>query len=124
MTGMRRVGKSCLLKLVIEETLSNNIGKDKILYINKESLEYDFIMNYKDLYDYVKKRFRNIKGPKYLFVDEIQEIDLWEKAVTSFFSQENIDIFITGSNANLLSSELPTLLSGGYVEIPVCSLGF
>jgi len=123
-TGMRRVGKSCLLKLVIEDLIDNAIGKNRILYINKESLEFDFIVNYKDLYDYVETKFKNIQGQKYLFIDEIQEIDLWEKAVNSFFSQQDIDIFITGSNAKLLSSELATLLSGRYVEIEVYSLGF
>lgn len=123
-TGMRRVGKSCLLKLVIEDLIDNNIEKSKILYINKESLEFDFIANYKDLYNYVETKFKNIQGQKYLFVDEIQEIDSWEKAVNSFFSQQGIDIFITGSNAKLLSSELATLLSGRYVEIEVYSLGF
>lgn len=123
-TGMRRVGKSCLLKLVIEDLIDNNIEKNKILYINKESLEFDFIVNHKDLYDYVKTEFKNIQGQKYLFVDEIQEVDSWEKAVNSFFSQQDIDIFITGSNAKLLSSELATLLAGRYVEIEVYSLGF
>ena len=123
-TGMRRVGKSCLLKLVIEDLSDNTIEKNRILYINKESLEFDFIVNYKDLYDYVETKFKNIQGQKYLFIDEIQEIDLWEKAVTSFFSRQDIDIFITGSNAKLLSSELATLLSGRYVEIEVYSLGF
>ncbi|MBW1940505.1 MAG: ATP-binding protein [Deltaproteobacteria bacterium] len=123
-TGMRRVGKSCLLKLVMEDILEGDTEEKQILYINRESLEYDFIKNYKDLYEYVKKRFNNIRGHKYLFIDEIQEIESWEKAVNSFFSQGDMDIFITGSNANLLSSELATLLSGRYVEIPVYSLGF
>lgn len=123
-TGMRRVGKSCLLKLIIEDILRGDTKEKQILYINKESLEYDSIKNYKDLYEYVKKRFINIRGHKYLFIDEIQEIESWEKAVNSFFSQGGMDIFITGSNANLLSSELATLLSGRYVEIPVYSLGF
>ena len=123
-TGMRRVGKSCLLKLIIEDIIDNNIAKSRILYINKESLEFDFINNYRDLYDYVKTKFKNIQDQKYLFIDEIQEIDLWEKAVNSFFSQQDIDIFLTGSNANLLSSELATLVSGRYVETEVYSLGF
>ena len=123
-TGMRRVGKSCLLKLVIEKLRAGNVKTQQIVYINKESLEFDFIRNYQDLHAYVKKRFASVKGPKYLFVDEIQEIEKWEKAITSFFSDADIDIFITGSNAHLLSSEIATLISGRYVEIPVYALGF
>ncbi len=123
-TGMRRVGKSCLLKLVIERLRAGNAKAQQIVYINKESLEFDFIANYQDLHAYVKKRFADVKGPKYLFVDEIQEIEKWEKAITSFFSDADIDIFVTGSNAHMLSSEIATLISGRYVEIPVYSLGF
>jgi len=85
-TGMRRVGKSYLLRLIIENFKAQKITKDNILYINKESLDYDFIQNYKDLNRYVKEYFKNANGRKYLFVDEIQEIHEWEKAVTSFFS--------------------------------------
>jgi len=123
-TGMRRVGKSCLLKLIIEKLRAGNVKTQQIVYINKESMEFDFIRNYQDLHTYVKKRFVSVKGPKYLFVDEIQEIEKWEKAITSFFSDADIDIFITGSNAHLLSSEIATLISGRYVEIPVYALGF
>ena len=123
-TGMRRVGKSCLLKLLIERLRAGNVKARQIVYINKESLEFDFIRNYQDLHTYVKKRFAGLKGPKYLFVDEIQEIKKWEKTITSFFSDAAIDIFITGSNAHLLSSEIATLISGRYVEIPVYALGF
>ncbi len=123
-TGMRRVGKSCLLKLVMKDLIDNNIAENKILYINKESLEFDFILNFKALHEYVETKFKNIQGQKYLFIDEIQEIGQWEKAVNSFFFRQDVDIFITGSNARLLSSELSTLLSGRYVEIEVYSLGF
>ena len=123
-TGMRRVGKSCLLKLIIERLRAGNVKTQQIVYINKESLEFDFIRNYQDLHAYVKKRFADVKGLKYLFVDEIQEIEKWEKAITSFFSDADIDIFITGSNAHLLSSEIATLISGRYIEIPVYALGF
>lgn len=123
-TGMRRVGKSCLLKLVIERLQAENVRAHQIVFINKESIEFDFIRNYQDLHTYVKKCFTGVKGPKYLFVDEIQEIEKWEKAITSFFSDADIDIFITGSNAHLLSSEIATLISGRYVEIPVYALGF
>ena len=123
-TGMRRVGKSYLLRLIIENFKAQKITKDNILYINKESLDYDFIQNYKDLNRYVKEYFKNANGRKYLFVDEIQEIHEWEKAVTSFFSESDFDIYITGSNAHLLSSEIATLISGRYIEIPVFALSF
>ena len=123
-TGMRRVGKSYLLRLIIENFKAQKITKDNILYINKESLDYDFIQNYKDLNRYVKEYFKNANARKYLFVDEIQEIHEWEKAVTSFFSESDFDIYITGSNAHLLSSEIATLISGRYIEIPVFALSF
>lgn len=123
-TGMRRTGKSCILKLVIEELKSKGVSEKNILYINKESLDFDFIKTYSDLNRYVKRFYSNVRGVKYLFIDEIQEIKSWEKAVASFFTEGGIDIYITGSNAHLLSSELATLLSGRYVEIPVYTLSF
>ena len=123
-TGMRRVGKSCLIKLIIEMLKQNMENKNAILYINKESLDFEFISNYRDLNRYVTECFKNIKEKKYLFVDEIQEIVEWEKAITSLFSQGNIDIYVTGSNAHLLSSEIATLISGRFIEFPVYTLSF
>jgi len=124
-TGMRRVGKSYLLKLIIETLgAQKSNGPDQILYINKESLDYDFIKDYKDLHNYVKASFKSVEGSKYLLVDEIQEIHNWEKAVSSLFSEGDIDIFLTGSNAHLLSSEIATLISGRFVEFPVYALSF
>lgn len=123
-TGMRRVGKSCLLKIIIENIMASDIQNKNILYINKESLDFDFIYDYKTLHQYIKNEFAGKKGKKYLFIDEIQEIDKWEKAISSFFSEGDIDIFITGSNAHLLSSEIATLISGRYIEIPVYTLSF
>ncbi len=120
-TGMRRTGKSCLLKLIIEEM---QISENSKLYINKESLDYDFIQDYGELHRHVKKYFSAVEGKKYLFVDEIQEIEGWEKAVTSLFNAGDYDIYITGSNAHLLSSEIATLIAGRYIEIPVYSLSF
>ena len=84
------MGKSCLLKLIIERLRAGNVKTQQIVYINKESLEFDFIRNYQELHVYVKKRFADVKSPKYLFVDEIQEIEKWEKAITSFFSDADI----------------------------------
>ena len=87
-TGMRRVGKSCLLKLVIERLRSGNIKEQQIVYINKESLDFDFIRNYQDLHAYVKKCFADVKGLKYLFVDEIQEIEKWENGNRLYFGND------------------------------------
>ena len=123
-TGMRRTGKSCFLQLIMNELVDRKVAKKRILYINKESLDYDFIQDYKDLNSYVIDSFSRVKGTKYLFVDEIQEIEYWEKAIASFFSDSDFDIYITGSNAHLLSSEIATLISGRYIEIPVHSLSF
>lgn len=123
-TGMRRVGKSCFLQLIMNELYARKVPKKSILYINKESLDYDFIQDYRDLNSYVIDSFSGVKGTKYLFVDEIQEIEYWEKAIASFFSGSDFDIYITGSNAHLLSSEIATLISGRYIEIPVYSLSF
>ena len=77
--------------------------------INKDSLKYDFIRTYNDLSTYVSKKLSALQGNKYLFIDEIQDIEAWEKAVAGFFADNIADIYITGSNANLLSSELPEL---------------
>ena len=123
-TGMRRVGKSYFLLQIIAELEKSGVKKDAVLYINKESLDFDFIKSYADLDKYVNKTFSGVKGRKYLFIDEIQEIKEWEKAVVSFFAKNDFDIYITGSNAHLLSSEIATLLSGRYVEIPIYALSF
>jgi len=82
-TGMRRVGKSCFLQLIINELFALTVTKKRILYINKESLDYDFIQNYKELNRYVADSFSGVVGTKYLFIDEIQEIENWEKAAES-----------------------------------------
>ncbi len=124
LVGMRRVGKSAIIKLLINKLLKKNISASNILYINKESLEFDEIKNYKDLYRYAINYFKGIKNRKYIFIDEIQEIAEWEKSVNSFLADNYGDITISGSNSKLLSSELATLLSGRYIEIPVYPLTF
>jgi uncharacterized protein len=80
--------------------------------------------DYRDLHEQVQQVFSGIKDKKYLFVDEIQEIESWEKAITSLFSEGDFDLYITGSNAHLLSSEISTLISGRYIEFPIYPLGF
>jgi predicted AAA+ superfamily ATPase len=122
--GMRRVGKSVILKFLIQKLIEDGIPEENILYINKESVEYDDLKNYKDLYFYVKQRLDSLDGSKYLLVDEVQDIDEWERAILSLFSEEYADIIITGSNASLLSSDLATYNCGRYVEIPIYPLTF
>ncbi|MBM3403406.1 MAG: ATP-binding protein [Bacteroidetes bacterium] len=123
-SGMRRCGKSVLLKQYREYLMSEDIPSSNILMINKESLEFDFIRNYDDLYKYVKQIFSGIKRVKYLLIDEVQEIDQWEKTINSFFSAGDYDITITGSNARMLSTELSTLIAGRYIEIPLYPFSF
>jgi len=122
-TGMRRCGKSTLLELFNRYLLKSNVSPNNIIRMNFESLEFDYIKSYKDLYLYVKERV--IKSEKtYILLDEIQQVEYWEKAVNSFLVDFDVDIYITGSNAYLLSSELSTLLSGRYVEIKMLPLSF
>ena len=123
-TGIRRCGKSTFLKLLVKQLEEKGISEKNIVSINKDSLQFDFITNYKDLNKYVINKLKGIKGKKYVFIDEIQEINEWEKAVTSFLTDNIADIYITGSNANLLSSELATLLTGRYIEIKMNTLVF
>lgn len=122
-TGIRRCGKSTLLKLFRRYLLENDVSEKQIIYINFESMQFDDIKDYKLLYEYIKKHIAK-DSRTYLLLDEIQEVVHWEKAVNSFLVDLNVDIYITGSNAWLLSSELSTLLSGRYVEIKMLPLSF
>lgn len=121
-TGIRRCGKSTLLELFIEYLKEKKIDEEHIVSINLESLEYNF-SNYKDLYFYVVSKIKDDKK-YYVFLDEIQNIEGFQKAVDSLYIKKNIDIYITGSNAFLLSGELATLLTGRYVEIKMLPLSF
>ena len=121
-TGVRRSGKSTLLLMFKDYLLKNGVKKENIIHINFESALYDNIKNYKDLYQYIKEKIKNDK--MYLLLDEVQNVESWEKAINSFKVDFNIDIYITGSNAYLLSSELSTLLSGRYIEIKMYPLSF
>ncbi len=121
-TGMRRSGKSALLELLKEELIENGISENDILYINFESLQYEHLTEYGAFYDYVKEFAQNKK--LYILLDEIQNVKSWEKAVNSFRVDFNCDIYITGSNASLLSGELATLIAGRYIEIKLYPLSF
>ena len=121
--GVRRCGKSTLLKLFTEELKNRKISKKNIIHINFESMKYRDITDYNLFYDYVAERIPE-SGKTYLLIDEPQNVIGWEKAVNSFKVDFDCDIYITGSNARLLSSELSTLISGRYVEIDLYPLSY
>ena len=121
--GQRRVGKSYLLYQLIDEILSSHPTAD-IIYINKELFEFDTIKNYVDLVQYVHRKRESKTGKCYLFIDEIQDIESFEKALRTFFAEGDYDIYCTGSNANLLSGEFATYLSGRYIEFKVYGLSY
>ncbi|HAN09581.1 MAG TPA: ATPase [Clostridiales bacterium] len=122
-TGIRRCGKSTLLELFREYLLDNGVDEGQIIAINFENVEYNHLLDFMELHKYVKERVQ--KGKKnYLFFDEIQNVPSFEKAINSLHLDKNIDIYLTGSNAYMLSGELATLLSGRYVEIEMLPLSF
>ena len=121
-TGIRRCGKSTLFELFIKYLKEEGISKEHIISINLESLEYNF-SGYKELYDYVVSQIKDDKK-YYVFLDEVQNVKEFQKAVDGLYIKKNIDIYITGSNAFLLSGELATLLTGRYIEIKMLPLSF
>lgn len=122
-TGIRRCGKSSLLDLFHQHLLGDGVDEAHIVHMNLESLRYRTLTDYLTFYDYVSARIP-ASGKTYLIFDELQIIDHWEKAIESFRLDFDVDIYITGSNAYLLSSEFSTLLSGRYVEIRMLPLSF
>lgn len=122
-TGIRRCGKSTLFDLYCEYLKQNGIEKNQIIHINLEDSDYNFITNHIELYNYVKERLLSNKK-NYVFIDEVQNIDQFQKACDSLYIKKNVDLYITGSNAYLLSGELATLLSGRYIEIKMLPLSF
>ncbi|HHT21863.1 MAG TPA: ATP-binding protein [Bacteroidales bacterium] len=122
LVGQRRVGKSYILKQLSQEILSR-FPEAKILFINKEKYEFDFIKDYKDLISYIQEK-SNSQVKTYLFIDEVQEIEQFELALRSLQSDGNFDIYCTGSNAKLLSGELATALAGRYVQFHIHSLTY
>ena len=121
-TGQRRVGKSYLL-FQIMDVIKKKHPRANIVYINKELNKFDEIKNYQDLLNYIKKQSK-VRGKNYVFIDEIQDIDKFEKALRDLKASGKYDIYCTGSNAHLLSGELATYLSGRYLEIQVFSLSY
>ncbi|MDR2968702.1 MAG: ATP-binding protein [Tannerellaceae bacterium] len=122
-TGIRRSGKSSVLLLLRNELLSKGIEESRIIYLNFESFSSAELQNAIKLYDYIKTNIPKAKKA-YLLLDEIQEVADWEKCVNSLLVDFDVDIYLTGSNSHLLSSELATFIAGRYVEIPVFTLSF
>lgn len=122
-TGLRRSGKSTLLQMYRDELIANGVSPSQIQFINFELMKYDSVRSYGQLYELITE---NIVPDKknYLFFDEIQQVNGWEKAINSLTLEYDTDIYVTGSNAYLLSSELATLISGRYVEIKMLPLSF
>lgn len=122
-TGIRRSGKSTLLVQFQKYLLRNGVEEGQIISLNFERLEYEYLQNYRTLYQYIKERI--VEGRMtYIFLDEIQNVESFEKVVDSLYVHKNIDIYITGSNAYTLSGDLATLLTGRYVEISIVPLSF
>ena len=122
-TGIRRCGKSTLLEQYQEKLKLAGVDKEQIISINFEDLDNELLLDYKVLYQYIKERLCPDKMT-YIFLDEIQNVPLFEKVVDSLYVKDNTDVYITGSNAYMLSSDLATLLSGRYVEISMLPLSF
>lgn len=122
-TGIRRCGKSVLLEQYQDRLRAAGVEAEQIISINFEDLDYEDLLDYKALYQYIKERLCGGKMT-YIFLDEIQNVPDFQKVVDSLYVKNNTDVYITGSNSYLLSSELATLLSGRYVEISMLPLSF
>jgi len=122
-SGVRRCGKSTLFEIYKDFLLENGVAKNQIISINFEDMDYEELTDYKKLYKYIKSKMIEDKR-NYIFLDEIQHVDKFEKVVDSLFIKENTDLYITGSNAYFMSSELATLLSGRYIELKMLPLSF
>ena len=122
-SGVRRCGKSTLFEIYKDFLLENGVEKNQIISINFEDMDYEELTDYKKLYEYIKSKMIGDKK-NYIFLDEIQHVDKFEKVVDSLFIKENTDLYITGSNAYFMSSELATLLSGRYIELKMLPLSF
>ena len=122
-SGVRRCGKSTLFEIYKDFLLENGVEKNQIISINFEDMDYEELTDYKKLYEYIKSKMIGDKK-NYIFLDEIQHVDKFEKVVDSLFIKENTDLYITGSNAYFMSSELATILSGRYIELKMLPLSF
>lgn len=124
LTGIRRCGKSVMLELIKEELVQRGIGTNRFICVNFENRENQNLCTVDKLHQYVSENIKNIAGKAYLFFDEIQEVEAWEKCVNSLRVNFDVDIYITGSNANLLSGEFSTYLAGRYVAFTIYPFSF
>ena len=124
MTGIRRCGKSVMLELIKQELIESGIDSAQLISINFEDMNYSHLQTAQALHDEITKRVAEVEGKAYLFFDEIQEVTNWEKCINSFRVSLDCDIYITGSNAKLLSGELATYLGGRYVEFTIYPFSF
>ena len=122
-TGIRRCGKSTLFEIFQEYLLNNGVSNEQIISINFEDFDYEELTEPRKLYEYIKTKIIDDKK-MYIFLDEVQNVNNFHKVVDSLFIKKNIDIYLTGSNAYMLSSEIATLISGRYVEIKMLPLSF
>ena len=122
-SGIRRCGKSTLLSMFRDELLKSGVSQDHIISLNLEGIEGIDITEGRQLLQYFAQRLQP-QGMNYIFIDEVQQVEHFEKAVDALYVQENCDVYVTGSNSRLLSGELATLLSGRYVEIRMQPLSF
>ncbi|MBI2411487.1 MAG: ATP-binding protein [Candidatus Kerfeldbacteria bacterium] len=126
--GQRRVGKSYLLRQIMKELIAQGVNPKNIFYLNKEIVDFEMVKTHTDLAKLVElyKKTEQVKGKVFLFIDEVQEIDQWERAINSFSQdyRDAYEVYISGSNSTMLSSELSTYLSGRYVPFEVQSFSF
>lgn len=123
LTGIRRCGKSTILKMLIDEMKGQGIRNEQILHYSFDSLEYEDIKTAKALFAHLKQHLF-LEGKTYLFLDEIQEVKSWEKVVNSLMTDYDVDIYITGSNSRMMSSEISTYLTGRYIAFRIFPLSF
>ena len=126
-TGMRRTGKSFFMRLIADYLKEGGVKSDQIIFIHMDLMDYSYLKTAEKLHEYIRDQSENQRksGQRtYLFLDEIQEVEEWERCVESLYASEDYDIYISGSNAHLLSSELATYISGRYVEFSMYALGF
>ncbi len=122
-SGIRRCGKSTMFNIFKNHLLDNGVCESQIISINFEDIDFEHLNDYKKLYDYIKPLL-NSKKMNYIFLDEIQHVENYQKAVDSLFIKEYCDVYITGSNAYFMSGELATLLTGRYIELHMLPLSF
>lgn len=121
-TGIRRCGKSTVLEMFRDELLQSGVRKNQIIFLNFEDYDNKHLLNPDELYSYIKQRLSS--DMNYIFLDEIQRVENFPEIVDSLYIKKNVDIYMTGSNSSLLSSEIATLISGRYVEIKMLPLSF